>query len=1752
MFRTKPSSFLRLRPLLCSLAAALVLTAPVVRAVTPFTAAAPMSQGRAGPIAAVLADGKVLVAGGYGNNATLLTSAEVYDPVSATWSPTGTMNAGRSVFVAATLPNGRVLVIGGLQPGPGYDAAEIYDPAQGTWASAGRTGAGSSPTATLLPGGDVLAFGANLRVGGIFNHSSLTWSPTKPSFDGRYYHVAVALANGKVLVAGGIAGPQTATTNTAEIYDPASGNWSWTGSLNDGRIYAAAVRLLDGRVLLCGGDDYEVTGQAEIYDPATEVWSVTAPMSVPRSHHTLTLLASGKVLATGGNGSSSGGPVLASAELYDPSTQTWVPAGTMTEPRANATASNLPDGRVLIAGGGDSITEIYDPSAPTPPPAPPSITVDLADAFVFAGGSVSLHVESSDPGPLSYQWTQVSDSGVTTYAAAPQYGPPSSITLYNVTSSGRYQAMVTSAKGTSRTRLATVTVVPLPAAADWHSAALASTPYFNPGMVVAGAGKLVALGAGGSGPAWATSINGQIWTLTPNAPPAAANISSLVFGNGLFVCVGALGNIYTSLDGITWIAREAGAPTLNLKKVVAGNGGFYALGSALDGTNSSETLLTSPDGIRWTHNALPSPGASLKYSDVAAGNNRVICVARTSTSTVCEVSTDLSTWTATTTSLNTTSLVYGNGVFVRDDATSVDGLTWSPRGTTYGNLSFTGGIFTSTFAVFQIPVSQSPTTVWVSTDGVAWQQSSSSLYGVTVGPIQALNGGFIMYGGTTVDLYTTSPVIYYTGTLAALPPTVDTQPVSALVTPRQAVTLSIAASGGGNLTYQWYQGSSGDVSHPIAGATSASLTPTPLVQTTSYWARATNESGTADSNTATITISTAFISGGGAVFQGQPASFNYNDSWVSSARVPADHLIYGSVPVTYQWQHNNTDMPGQTASSLTLPSVISTDAGTYRVVVTNASGSLASDAVTLSVQTPAATVFQTQPVGGTIYPGQTLILNALATGEGTVNYQWYAGLSGDVSHPVGGAVLPSFTPAPPTSSSSYWVRASALGGTADSTTAALNLNTTLPTVTGDGLLSQPMLAKFQLQNLSNGPATYQWQKDSVDIPGATGTVLTFTVSGPADAGAYRAVITTGGGVITSSAQPLVYLNGLTLNGSKSIIGTVAPGGSAVMDLDVTGQAVTYEWAVFGGASLVDGGRWTGTHSRTLGISPVQAGDQGQYVCKVYSNGVLTGQSGLFSLTVSLPQPPAFTVQPVSTTVYPNQTASISAMATGPGTISYQWYAGQVGDVTHPVAGATSTAITVGPLTAASSFWVRATNVGGHADSNTATVTVTIARPVVTFDAGSAWMVRRFVHAAVKAPGATSYQVTGLPKGLVLSQADGSITGQPVLAGLYPLRITARNAQGLSDPVNVTMVVAQLNVNVQGNFSGLVERDVVANSLLGGRVNMTFTSAGTFTGSLSLGNAVFPVTGSVLETLDDGSLRGGASLSSKGYPWIYFVVHADSATLTGNVYLTSSSSGASVPCRAVQNIWSARGVRPSAYMGVYTAAMQLPAGVLANAAYPQGTGYFGGGVNGDGSVTMSARLADNTVVTATTALGPDLSVPIHWLLYGGTGSAQGWQSVKADAGLGALMDGSISWMKLTQPTKSTTRSYKAGFPLHELNTVGSILTVPGSGVIELGLPNQPGNAVATFSQGGLSSNRSEVLQITQANAAVLQRGSPLTMTIDKTQGKFSGNYSVGGIVAPYFGIFLPRLGLGLGHFQLPQSNAATSAILSGSVVLGGAK
>jgi hypothetical protein len=270
----------------------------------------------------------VLVAGGYDRSDRVLESTETFDPGSGTWSAAGKMVTAVTAHTATLLPDGRVLVAGGSAfggHGQAVRAAELYDPA------------------------------------------SRSWTATKSMIDARWGHTATLLPNGRVLIAGGFVG--VGSLASAELYDPKDQSWAATGSMDTGRAKFTATLLLDGTVLVAGSGPRR---SAELFDPASGSWAATATTVEWRTNDaTATRLLDARVLLTGGGcGCPADEVSLASAEMYDPASRTWVLIDDGLRARSSYTATLLLDGGVLFVGGSDTngtlaSADLFDPASGT-------------------------------------------------------------------------------------------------------------------------------------------------------------------------------------------------------------------------------------------------------------------------------------------------------------------------------------------------------------------------------------------------------------------------------------------------------------------------------------------------------------------------------------------------------------------------------------------------------------------------------------------------------------------------------------------------------------------------------------------------------------------------------------------------------------------------------------------------------------------------------------------------------------------------------------------------------------------------------------------------------------------------------------------------------------------------------------------------------------------------------------------------------------------------------------------------------------------------------------------------------------------------------------------------------------------------------------------------------------------------------------------------------------------------------------------
>ncbi len=227
-----------------------------------------------------------------------------------------------------------------------------------------------------------------------------TWSYTAPVAKAQSNAASTLLQNGKVLVAGGDIGGIGAAVNWAQVYDPAANTWTAASNMKSARDWPTATLLPDGRVLLAGGSNGKLNGNylgilktVEVYDPATGTFTPSAAkMATPRAKHSATLLPNGKVLIAGGMNAMvpriRWGSCTSLAELYDLATDTFSSAGAMATVHCGHNAVLLPNGKVLIVGGKDA--ELYDPATNSWSSAGTMNAAHAGSAILLTDGKVLL------------------------------------------------------------------------------------------------------------------------------------------------------------------------------------------------------------------------------------------------------------------------------------------------------------------------------------------------------------------------------------------------------------------------------------------------------------------------------------------------------------------------------------------------------------------------------------------------------------------------------------------------------------------------------------------------------------------------------------------------------------------------------------------------------------------------------------------------------------------------------------------------------------------------------------------------------------------------------------------------------------------------------------------------------------------------------------------------------------------------------------------------------------------------------------------------------------------------------------------------------------------------------------------------------------------------------------------------------------------------------------------------------------------
>ena len=338
----------------------------------------------------LLANGKVLAAAGRTLNITPaqnFTSAEVYDPITEQWDLTGPLTVPRFSHTGTLLPNGKVLVAGGFGPQPStgnqpvQDTAELYDPATGTWTPTGSLNVRRAlHVAVLLTNGKVLVAGGRTcdqpppatcgstfrtNTAELYDPATGAWTPTGSMSADRHTTAAVRLLDGRVLVPAGFTATTPNGSNTADVYNPATGTWSLTGNLNRGRSRQGAMLLNDGRAMVAMGFNGPGVPNptTEIYNPATNTWSFADDIdfAFARFNFHYGVLPNGKALVAGGQFFTfSAQGIIRDSHIYDPATNEWINTSPLNEPHGTPGGVSNSERMVILSASPTSY--VADPA----------------------------------------------------------------------------------------------------------------------------------------------------------------------------------------------------------------------------------------------------------------------------------------------------------------------------------------------------------------------------------------------------------------------------------------------------------------------------------------------------------------------------------------------------------------------------------------------------------------------------------------------------------------------------------------------------------------------------------------------------------------------------------------------------------------------------------------------------------------------------------------------------------------------------------------------------------------------------------------------------------------------------------------------------------------------------------------------------------------------------------------------------------------------------------------------------------------------------------------------------------------------------------------------------------------------------------------------------------------------------------------------------------------------------------------------
>ena len=474
----------------------------------------------------------------------------------------------------------------------------------------------------------------------------------------------------------------------------------------------------------------------------------------------------------------------------------------------------------------------------------------------------------------------------------------------------------------------------------------------------------------------------------------------------------------------------------------------------------------------------------------------------------------------------------------------------------------------------------------------------------------------------------------------ALAPTIAKQPKAVDVLPGQSARFNVTVSGTGPFTYQWFK-----QGVPISGAVNASFTLTdvgaPSVGT--FTVRVTSNLGSVTSSAATLALASR------PVF----AKPLVGGTFAAGGTVVLTAVCTGTAPMTYQWYKDGGALKGANSPNLTLRPANLSHAGAYSVTVGNTFG--VAESAVANVQIVALPGIVEQPLAVSVTLGRPFFLRVRTALGAAQSFQWFKGTT---AIPGATGAEYSVASAQVADAGSYFVAVTNLAGTVKSVVAAVKVGVPPSIRTQPVSVSAKQGTAVRLSVLAQVSATltYQWQKNGVNIPGATAATYAIPSVAAVHVGSYRVRVGNAVGAVWSVEAGINVLvppkitrgpSGLTVAAGERVVFTGAA---------VGGGTLTYQWRK-GGVPI------SGANSPTYTIPAAKPADAASYDL-VVTNAFGSARSAPAVLALGMPA--SIVVQPVGQTVNFGKALSLRVTAVGLSPLSYQWFRDG-----RPIAGATA-------------------------------------------------------------------------------------------------------------------------------------------------------------------------------------------------------------------------------------------------------------------------------------------------------------------------------------------------------------------------------------------------------------------------------------------------------------------------------------------------